>query len=65
MTTRKASRAKAAPVEPSDLETRVVDQHHQALRLWLRLLACTNKIENEIRTQAARASSTPRCRAST
>ena len=51
MTTRKASRAKAAPVEPSDLETRVNDQHHQALKLWLRLLACTNKIESDIRTR--------------
>jgi DNA-binding MarR family transcriptional regulator len=51
VTTRKASRAKAPPVEPSDLETRVSDDHHQALKLWLRLLACTNKVENEIRTR--------------
>jgi DNA-binding MarR family transcriptional regulator len=47
--TRKAVRPKAEAVEPSDLETRVNDAHHQGLKLWLRLLACTNKIENEIR----------------
>lgn len=32
-----------------DLESRYDDYHHQALRLWLRLLSCTTKIENEIR----------------
>jgi DNA-binding MarR family transcriptional regulator len=47
--TRKAVRAGADALEESDLETRVSDDHHQALKLWLRLLACTNKIENEIR----------------
>jgi len=47
--TRKAARAGAAAVVESDLETRVSDAHHQALKLWLRLLACTNKIEGEIR----------------
>ena len=47
--TRKAVRARATAFEQNDLETRVNDQHHQALQLWLRLLACTNKIEGEIR----------------
>jgi DNA-binding MarR family transcriptional regulator len=32
-----------------DLESRVKDETHQALRLWLRMLTCTNLIENEIR----------------
>ena len=32
-----------------DVETRASDDHHQALRLWLRLLACTGMIESEIR----------------
>ena len=49
MRTRKATPARAVAVEASDLETRVSDQHHQALKLWLRLLACTNRIEAEIR----------------
>jgi DNA-binding MarR family transcriptional regulator len=44
--TRKAVRARAVSFEENDLETRVNDQHHQALKLWLRLLAC---IEGEIR----------------
>ena len=32
----------------SDLETRLNDSDHKALRLWLRLLACSNRIEAEI-----------------
>jgi len=32
-----------------DAETRVHDDHHVSLRLWLRLLACTNQIENRVR----------------
>ena len=34
-----------------DLESRVTDTHHQALKLWLRLLSCTTKIEGVIRTR--------------
>ena len=34
---------------PIDAETRVHDDHHLSLRLWLRLLTCTNQIENRIR----------------
>jgi DNA-binding MarR family transcriptional regulator len=32
-----------------DLESRVLDDHHQALKLWLRLLACTTRVEGVIR----------------
>ena len=34
----------------ADAETRVHDDHHLSLRLWLRLLACTNQIETRVRT---------------
>ena len=33
----------------NDHESRVVDEHHQALKLWLRLLACTTRVEGVIR----------------
>jgi DNA-binding MarR family transcriptional regulator len=36
---------------PVDVETRASDGDHQALRLWLRLLACTGMIESEIRSR--------------
>lgn len=32
-----------------DLETRLSDGDHQALKLWLRLLSCTTRIEDRIR----------------
>ena len=32
-----------------DLETRLTDEHHQALKLWLRLLSCTNLVESQVR----------------
>src|SRR6516165_8831478 len=32
-----------------DLETRAQKRDHQALRLWLRLLSCTVRIENQVR----------------
>jgi DNA-binding MarR family transcriptional regulator len=35
--------------EVLDLETRAKKGDHQALRLWLRLLSCTVRIENKIR----------------
>jgi DNA-binding MarR family transcriptional regulator len=34
-----------------DAETRATDDDHQALRLWLRLLACTSLIEAPLRQQ--------------
>ena len=35
----------------SDLESRVTLDHHQALKLWLRLLSCTTRIEGVIRNR--------------
>ncbi|SFU66908.1 MarR family winged helix-turn-helix transcriptional regulator [Pseudoduganella namucuonensis] len=32
-----------------DLASRLTQDHHQSLKLWLRMLSCTTKIENEIR----------------
>lgn len=32
-----------------DTETRVTSDHHQSLRVWLRLLACSNLIGNHMR----------------
>lgn len=34
-----------------DLETRLTKDDHQSLRLWLRLLSCTIRIENEVRSR--------------
>lgn len=34
-----------------DLETRLTQDHHQSLKLWLRMLSCTVRIETEIRTR--------------
>lgn len=38
----------------TDIETRLRHTDHQALRLWLRLLACTNLIEGHIRQALAK-----------
>jgi DNA-binding MarR family transcriptional regulator len=44
---------KAKPSEWEDValdaETRVTSDHHQSLRVWLRMLACTNLIGNHVR----------------
>jgi DNA-binding MarR family transcriptional regulator len=32
-----------------DLASRLTHEHHQSLKLWLRMLSCTVRIENEIR----------------
>ena len=34
-----------------DLETRSRDDHHQSLKLWLRMLSCTVMVEVEIRSR--------------
>ncbi|WP_082616508.1 MarR family winged helix-turn-helix transcriptional regulator [Massilia sp. Root418] len=34
-----------------DLESRLTQDHHQSLKLWLRMLSCTTMIESEIRTR--------------
>ena len=37
-------------IEPHvDAETRVHDDHHVSVRLWLRMLSCTNRIESVVR----------------
>lgn len=38
-------------VSEFDMETRVTEEHHQSLKLWLRMLSCTTRIETEIRTR--------------
>jgi len=47
---------------PTDSETRVRDDHHDSLRLWLRLLSCSTLVENHIRQrlQAEFATTLPR-----
>jgi DNA-binding MarR family transcriptional regulator len=39
----------AADEAERDMESRVQDEHHQALKLWLRLLACTTRVESAVR----------------
>jgi DNA-binding MarR family transcriptional regulator len=34
-----------------DFESRLTSDHHQSLKLWLRMLSCTTKIEAEIRSR--------------
>jgi DNA-binding MarR family transcriptional regulator len=38
-------------VAGADLETRANADHHLALKLWLRLLACTTRLESEVRVR--------------
>ncbi len=47
----KRDEPQAAP--DTDLESRVIDEHHQALKLWLRWLSCTTRIEDAIRKRLA------------
>ena len=51
MRSTKAGVRVARGAAPVDLETRLTDEHHQALKLWLRLLSCTNLVEAEIRSR--------------
>ena len=48
----------ATPVQANipafDLETRATQDDHQALRLWLRMLSCTVRIQNQIKTRLRR-----------
>ena len=37
--------------DPPDPESRVHDDHHETLRLWLRLFTCTLTIEGRVRAQ--------------
>ncbi|XYI33722.1 DNA-binding transcriptional regulator, MarR family [Cupriavidus oxalaticus] len=45
------STAAGADGAPVDLETRADQTEHEDLRLWLRLLTCTNLIEGDIRSR--------------
>lgn len=36
---------------PYDLESRVIDDHHQAIKLWLRMLACATRVESVVRNR--------------
>src|SRR5256714_5381640 len=36
---------------PSDLESGATDAHPQAIKLWLRLLACTTRVEGVVRNR--------------
>ena len=47
--TRKNASTEAAQV--IDLESRLTRDHHQPLKLWLRMLSCTVRIETEIRSR--------------
>ena len=38
-------------VETLDHETRATDRDHEALRVWLRMLTCTNIVESQLRTR--------------
>lgn len=42
------------PRAARDLESRVKDEHHQALKVWLRLLSCTTRVERVIRNRLRR-----------
>ncbi len=43
--------SKKSPAAAADTETRATSEHAPDLRLWLRTLACTNLIENHIRSR--------------
>ena len=45
----KEKAALKSPTGRVDAETRVHDDHHLSLRLWLRLLTCTNQVESHVR----------------
>lgn len=47
----RAADAEGGEAADLDLESRLTDEHHQSLRLWLRMLSCTTRIENEIRSR--------------
>jgi DNA-binding MarR family transcriptional regulator len=44
-----AKEKKKLKVVDADAETRVHDDHHLSVRLWLRMLACTNRVESFVR----------------
>lgn len=48
-TKRAPAPAPLPPADDLDLETRVRADHHASVRLWLRLLSCTNLVATELR----------------
>jgi DNA-binding MarR family transcriptional regulator len=54
VTIRKRAAQNGAHGSVLDLESRAKKKDHQALRLWLRLLSCTVRIENQIRLRLRR-----------
>lgn len=44
-----AGKLSLAAASALDHETRATDQHHQSVRLWLRLLTCTSLLQTRIR----------------
>jgi DNA-binding MarR family transcriptional regulator len=51
MSDAKALVQQAESAQVFDMETRLTQDHHQSLRLWLRMLSCTALIEGEIRSR--------------
>jgi DNA-binding MarR family transcriptional regulator len=49
MATSAVRRSKPVEQPSPDSETRARDDHHDSLRLWLRLLSCSTLIENHVR----------------
>ncbi|QBS36633.1 MarR family transcriptional regulator [Thermaerobacter sp. FW80] len=45
------TRTKEAKVVSLDLESRITEDDHQAIKLWLRLLSTTNLIEHQVRVR--------------
>jgi DNA-binding MarR family transcriptional regulator len=44
-----AKERKTLELAVPDVETRLHEDHHVSVRLWLRMLACTNHVENVVR----------------
>lgn len=51
MSSEHAENLLSEPVAVVDHETRATEADHEALRMWLRVLACTNIIEADLRTR--------------
>lgn len=49
--TQRVSAAEDEDEDTLDLASRLTQDHHQSLKLWLRMLSCTVRIENEIRSR--------------
>jgi DNA-binding MarR family transcriptional regulator len=47
----KAEPTHSMSAQDTDMEARLTDDHHQSMRLWLRMLSCTIRIESEVRSR--------------